>query len=125
MTNKSYEVSISVLMPIYNGAEYIAASIGSVMAQSFTNWELIALDDGSNDNSYEILKQLSQEDNRIHLYTKTNNPNGKVARNISIMCQCAKGQCAFYMSQNDTLSPDCLERLYTRATEIDANIVCA
>lgn len=123
MTNTSSDISISVLIPIYNGAEYLANSIGSVITQTFTNWELIALDDGSSDNSYELLQQMAHNEPRIHLYNKKNDPTGNVARNIALMCKWAKGEYAFYMSQDDMLSPDCLELLYKRATEIDADIV--
>lgn len=123
MPSTKSEANISILMPIYNGSKYLPESIGSIIAQTFTNWELIALDDGSSDNSYEILKQLAQKEPRIRIYYKENDPTGNVARNIALMCQWAKGEYAFYMSQDDTLSPDCLERLYQRATEINADIV--
>ena len=123
MPSTNSEANISILMPIYNGSKYLPESIGSIIAQTFTNWELIALDDGSSDNSYEILKQLAQKEPRIRIYHKKNAPTGNVARNIALMCQWTKGEYAFYMSQDDTLSPNCLERLYQRATEINADIV--
>lgn len=123
MPSTNSEANISILMPIYNGSKYLPESIGSIIAQTFTNWELIALDDGSSDNSYEILKQLAQKEPRIRIYHKENDPTGNVARNIALMCQWTKGEYAFYMSQDDTLSSDCLERLYQRATESNADIV--
>ena len=123
MTDTSSDINISVLMPIYNGSEYLTESIGSVIVQTFTNWEIIALNDGSSDNSYELLQQLAKNEPRIHIYNKKNDPTGNVARNIALMCKWAKGEYAFYMSQDDIISPDCLELLYKRATEIDADIV--
>lgn len=121
--NSTKKPSVSILMPIYNGATYLEQSIGSILAQTFANWELIALDDGSTDNSYDAVRRLAQEDKRIHLYAKDNDGEGYVARNIALMCKWAKGKYAFYMSQDDTISPDCLDKLYTRAIETDADIV--
>ena len=47
---------ISIIMPVYNSSKYLEESIESVLAQKYTNWELICIDDGSSDNSIEILK---------------------------------------------------------------------
>lgn len=74
MPSTNSEANISILMPIYNGSKYLPESIGSIIAQTFTNWELIALDDGSSDNSYEILKQLAQKEPRIRIYLRRTTP---------------------------------------------------
>jgi glycosyltransferase involved in cell wall biosynthesis len=63
---------ISVVMAVYNRAAYLERSIGSLLKQTFNNWELIAIDDGSSDNSYSVLKNYSAGDSRIKAYTQNN-----------------------------------------------------
>ena len=62
---------VSVLMPVYNGADYIAEAIDSIIAQTFSDWELIIGDDGSTDNTEKIVKSYS--DNRIHYFRNAEN----------------------------------------------------
>lgn len=114
---------VSVLMPVYNGAKYLRESIGSVIQQTFGQWELIVLDDGSTDESAMVLKELARDDARIRYMYKDNDPNGNVARNLRLMCAEARGNYAFYMSQDDTIAPDCLDKLFQRAESVCADIV--
>lgn len=114
---------VSVLMPVYNGAKYLRESVGSVMQQTFGQWELIVLDDGSTDGSAQILRELARTDSRIRYIYKENDPTGNVARNLRLMCAEARGRYAFYMSQDDTVAPDCLEQLVSRAEVTGADIV--
>ena len=115
--------AISVLIPVYNGGQYIEKAVRSVMSQTFPDWELIVLDDGSSDNSPEILRALAAVDCRIKILAKENDGNGNTAANIKIMGKAATGDYAFYMSQDDWLSPDILENMAARAAETGAEIV--
>lgn len=63
---------ISIITPTYNVQKYIAETINSVIAQTYTNWELIVVDDGSNDNTASIVKKFCEKDNRIKYFYKTN-----------------------------------------------------
>ena len=63
---------ISVLLCVYNGERYLAESIDSIINQTFTNWEMIAIDDGSTDKTLEILKRYAIKDIRIKVYTQKN-----------------------------------------------------
>lgn len=74
---------ISVIVPIYNGEEYLSRCIDSILAQRFDDFELLLINDGSKDNSLEICKRYAQEDKRIRVYDI---PNGGVsaARNFGI-----------------------------------------
>lgn len=114
---------ISVLIPVYNGAKYLDDSIGAVVAQTFADWELLLLDDGSTDDSHAVLTAWAARDARIRLFYQPNDGKGNVARNIRRMCSEARGEYAFYMSQDDTMEPHCLEMLAKRATALDADIV--
>ncbi len=114
---------ISILIPVYNGEQYIEKAVRSVIAQSFTDWELIALDDGSTDGSRQILERLATKDCRIKLMQKENDGNGNTAANIMIMGREAKGEYAFYMSQDDWLSTDLFELAVKRTEETGAEVV--
>lgn len=63
---------ISVVMAVYNRAGYLERSIGSLLKQTYNNWELIAIDDGSSDNSLAVLQNYSAGDSRIKVYTQDN-----------------------------------------------------
>lgn len=63
--NNNIEVSISVIIPIYNGEEWIKRCILSVISQGVDNIEIICIDDGSTDRSFEILKKLEKEYNNL------------------------------------------------------------
>ena len=116
-------MSISVFMPVYNGAEYLERSIGSVMRQTYADWELIALDDESTDDSLAVLNRLAAADSRIKVVRKHNDGLGNTARNISIINSHASGEFYFYMSQDDAIAPDFFEKAITTARERRLDIV--
>lgn len=74
---------ISIVCPVYNTAKYLDEAIRSVIAQSFADWELLLIDDGSTDGSAEICKSYVALDNRIHYYRKENGGQAS-ARNLGI-----------------------------------------
>ncbi len=74
---------VSVIMPAYNAGEFIAESIDSVIGQTFTNWELIIVDDGSTDNTASIAQQYQSSDPRVRYFHQQNSRQGK-ARNTGI-----------------------------------------
>lgn len=64
---------ISIIMPAYNSAKYINSAINSVLNQSYSDYELIIVDDCSQDNTYEIIKEKAAEDLRIRIYQNKKN----------------------------------------------------
>lgn len=74
---------ISIIMPAYNASAYIAEAIQSVLDQTWTNWELIIVDDGSTDDTLQIAQQYAAKDNRIQVYHQSNQ-GGCVARNEAL-----------------------------------------
>jgi len=99
---------ISVIMPCYNAAAHIASSIASVLQQSHNNLELIIINDGSSDNSAEIVRSIY--DDRVILIEQTN--KGVCAtRNRGITA--AKGAFIAFLDADDSWAPDCLEKLYS------------
>jgi teichuronic acid biosynthesis glycosyltransferase TuaG len=76
---------VSIIMPAFNNEEYISHSINSVINQSFSNWELIIVDDRSTDNTYDVANKFAKLDNRIKvLQTDINSGSPALPRNIAI-----------------------------------------
>ena len=76
--------SVSVVMPVYNGEEFIAESISSVTRQSVQDWELIVVDDASADTTVDLVRALCTDDERIRLIQLEQNSGAAVARNTAI-----------------------------------------
>ena len=98
---------ISVIMPCFNAEKYLLSSIGSVFDQTYPNLELIVINDGSTDNSLQILQTI--DDDRLHVLNQ-NNAGVCHARNHGI--QVANGELIAFLDADDTWHPDCLNRLY-------------
>src|SRR3989344_2587686 len=75
---------ISIIMPVYNAARFLPACLDSIQTQTHRNWELIAIDDGSKDDSYQILKDYAQKDKRIRLYKNDKNLGGPTTANRAV-----------------------------------------
>ena len=73
---------ISVILPVYNSEEYVSESITSILNQTYKNFELIIIDDGSTDNSKEICKNFIKKDNRIKYIFQENNERSAVRNNV-------------------------------------------
>lgn len=95
-------------MPSYNAECYIGQSIESVLAQTYTNWELLITDDGSTDNSVEIVKEYCLKDNRINLLTSREHHGIAGTRNLSI--ERAKGRFIAFLDNDDLWVCDKLEK---------------
>ena len=59
---------VSVVMPVYNGEKFLAEAIESILAQTFTDFEFLIVDDGSQDNSAEIIRAYEERDDRIRFF---------------------------------------------------------
>ena len=75
---------VSIITPAYNAANYIADMIESVLAQTYTEWELLITDDCSTDNTVDIVRSYAAQDTRIKLFRLEANSGAGVARNNSI-----------------------------------------
>lgn len=109
------EAKISIIMPVYNAGEYIKEAIESVQKQSISELEIICINDGSEDDSLQIIEEYKKDDHRIICVTTENQGAGK-ARNLGISL--AKGEYIFFLDPDDYLySDDVLEKLYNLAEE--------
>jgi teichuronic acid biosynthesis glycosyltransferase TuaG len=93
-------------MPAYNCADFIAESIRSVLAQTYTNWELLIVDDCSTDKTAEVI--ASFDDPRIHYQRNTHNMRAAATRNEAI--KIAKGRYIAFLDSDDLWLPDKLEK---------------
>ncbi|WP_026576795.1 glycosyltransferase family 2 protein [Bacillus sp. UNC438CL73TsuS30] len=104
----SREVAVSIITPTYNAARFITETIQSVKDQTFTNWEMIIVDDCSFDNTVDIVKEEIEIDSRIKLIELKKNGGPANARNIAISE--AKGNFLAFLDSDDLWLPQKLER---------------
>ena len=99
--------SVSVVMTVYNTELYLANSIHSILGQTFTDWELICVDDGSTDGSLEILRRYERADGRVRVVTR---PNTGVTRARNDGIALARGRYIAVMNSDDIALPERLCR---------------
>lgn len=107
-------VKVSVVMPVFNGEDYLRQSIDCILNQSLDDLELICVDDGSLDNSLAILNELKESDSRIKVFHQENRGGG-AARNVAM--RHATGRYLYFMDADDIIEDDALERLYNLCEE--------
>lgn len=98
---------VSIIMPSYNTAKYIAESINSVLAQTYSNWELLIVDDCSTDNTDEIVKPFLANE-RIKYFKNEKNSGAAVSRNKAL--REAKGKWIAFLDSDDLWLPEKIER---------------
>lgn len=101
-------MKFSIIMPVYNGEKYIAQSIQCVKAQTYANWELMIIDDGSTDGSGVIVQKYAQEDERIR-YHKQENTGVSGARNKAL--ELIEGDYVIFLDADDELQKNILDIL--------------
>ena len=114
-------VNISIIMPVFNTGKYLKESIGSILWQSYTEFELICVNDASSDNSLDILRELQQQDDRIVIIQHEVNCGAAISRNDGL--KIAKGEYVIFLDSDDCFYQDMLEIAYQHATENDADVV--
>lgn len=100
-------MKVSIITPCYNAAAYIERTIAAVQQQTLSDWEMIVVDDGSTDNSADVLKKITTTDNRIKLIKKENGGTAS-ARNLGLSV--AIGDYIQFLDADDTIAPDKLQR---------------
>lgn len=105
------DAAISIVMPAYNGAKHIEASIASVRRQTFVNWELVVVDDGSTDDTADLLEAASAADNRVKWIAQENS-GVSVARNTGFAQTGPSAECVIFLDSDDVWEPDTLNVLF-------------
>lgn len=111
---------ISVLIPVYNAQKFLTSCLDSVCSQSYSNIEIICVDDGSTDASFNLLKQYAQKDSRIQVFHQDNLGVG-VTRNRCLSE--SKGEFVAFVEADDRIVPSYVETLLREATQFQADIV--
>ena len=105
MTDKK----VSIVLPVYNGANHIADSINSIISQTYQNWELIVVNDCSSDNTLEICSELSKKDLRIKIIS--NEINLKLPNTLNTGFEIATGDYYTWTSDDNMYKPNAIELL--------------
>lgn len=119
MTEENYKVSI--IIPVYNTAPYLTEAINSVLRQTLREIQIICVNDGSTDNSLQILQKLASGDSRIQIYNQ-NNSGQSEARNEGI--KHATGKYIYFMDSDDCIENNALELCYDKAERTKSDFVC-
>lgn len=113
-------VKFSIVMPAYNAGATIKKSIISVLDQSYPNWELIIIDDGSVDNTKDIINEFSKNNQKIKYY-KQNNAGPGAARNLGMnLCE---GDYIAFLDSDDYFDKDYLKCVYQECNKGDVDVV--
>lgn len=113
-------IKISVIVPVYNTSKFLEKCIRSIMIQSFRDIEIICINDGSTDNSLEILKRLKLEDKRIIIINKENEGLSST-RNYGI--EIARGEYILHIDSDDWIEQNYFKEMYEKAKIDNADIV--
>lgn len=108
---------VSIVLPCYNCQSYIDQAIDSVFQQTYADWELVIVDDGSTDQSLDIIRQYAESESRIRVFTQENRGVSK-ARNLAL--ENARGEYIAFLDADDWLPPDSLRSRIRKFTESPA-----
>jgi len=100
---------ISIIIPTYNRAHLIGETLDSIIAQTYQNWECIVVDDGSDDDTEEVMKSYIQNDNRIYYYHRPEEhlPGGNGARNFGF--EKSTGEYIQWFDSDDLMEPNSIK----------------
>lgn len=108
---KIIEPLISVLIPVYNVEKFVLAAVDCIIKQTYTNLEIIIVDDASTDNTYELLKTIAKSDSRIKLFRNTE--NSKIVKTLNFAFSKSHGEYIARMDGDDLCCYDRLEKQLT------------
>lgn len=111
---------ISIIIPVYNAGKYLQDTLTSITEQSFTDWECICINDGSNDGSKNVIAGFIMRDNRFSLLEQENS-GVSVARNAGL--NAAKGKYIAFLDQDDLMTPTALESMFSLIEAHDVDMV--
>ena len=106
MENLHYNPLITIIIPVFNAEKFIERAVNSVKRQSYSNWNLILVDDGSTDNSLTVCNKIAASDNRIQVFHKKNGGEAS-ARNFGL--EHANGEYICYIDADDHVSSNLIE----------------
>lgn len=114
---------VSIVLPIYNGEKYMRKSIDSVISQTYTDWELLIIDDCSTDGTPEIAKKYAELDHRVHYYR--NQTNLRLPKALNRGFSLANGDYLTWTSDDNYYYPDAIEKMKSALDEEEKSFVFA
>ena len=102
--------SISVIVPVYQAEKFLRDCVESVRRQTFSDWELLLVDDGCTDGSPALCDELAREDDRIRVFHKERNSGVSETRNVGL--DHVRGTYIAFLDSDDQYEPQCLETLW-------------
>ena len=118
--NKQAAPGISIIVPVYNTEKFLARCLDSILGQTFRDFEIICVNDGSTDGSQQILDRYVECDKRIKVIWQEN-AGLSAARNTAM--KISKGKWLGFVDSDDTIDPNFYERLLAAADKNNADIV--
>ena len=103
--------AISIITPVYQSAAFLERCADSVFRQTFSDWELLLIDDGSTDGSAALCDRLAEQDRRVRVFHQARNQGVSAARNRGLSA--AAGECIAFLDADDQFVPETLETLWT------------
>lgn len=118
-------VKFSIIIPIYNSEPFLKRCLDSVMAQTFEDFQVICIDDGSTDNSFNILTKYQLKDERIKVISQKNSGQGS-ARNkgIEYILNNSMSEYIYFLDSDDFIEPDLLKSAFDTFNTTDADLIC-
>ena len=111
---------ISIIIPVYNAEQYLEECLLSISQQTFTDFEILAINDGSTDRSLEILKKYQEKEPRLKVFSQVNK-GVSAARNLGL--DNAKGDYITFVDADDWLHPETIEKYIEIAEKENSDIV--
>lgn len=112
---EKYKVKVSVIVPVYNSEKYLEKCLNSIISQTEKDIEILCIEDGSTDRSWELLVDISKKDGRIHIWRNEENQGTAFTRNRGL--DNASGEFITFVDPDDYIPEDAIERMYTAAVE--------
>ncbi len=112
---------VSVIIPVYNTEAYLERTVESLLVQTFSDIEIICVNDGSSDGSLDVLERLAAKDGRIRILDLGKNQGVSIARNKGL--EAATGEYVYFLDSDDWVDPGYLEAMVSRARETGLDIV--
>lgn len=114
-------MKVTVIVPVYNSAEYLDESIGALLGQIYEDLEILLVENGSTDDSLDVCNGFAEKDKRITVIHTDENIGTGAARNLGL--KSATGEYIAFLDADDKYEPQAIEKLLCAATEHDADVV--
>ena len=112
---------VSIIMPVYNTGKYLRETLDCLLTQTYPQWTCICVDDGSTDDSVEIIQEYRSKDSRFRIYSKPNEKSADLARAYGI--ERSESEWIMYLDADDIIEPSYIEKMVSRQKETNADVV--